>query len=57
MSLIKSVRLYVRRLQAQAVAAVADKLNAEQIHEFSIAGGQQFDPTFFTDFFGDKPLN
>ena len=53
MSLDKSVRLYLRRLQKQAVAQVEERLNAQDVYEFSIPGSQQFDPTFFPGFLDD----
>jgi hypothetical protein len=53
MSLDKSVRLYLRRLQRLAVGQVEERLNAEDVYEFSVPGSQQFDPTFFPGFLDD----
>lgn len=53
MSLVKSLRLYYRRLEKIAVAQTAEKLNAQEEYEFSIPGSQQFDPTFFHGFLDD----
>ena len=53
MSLEKSVRLYLRRLQKLAVAQVEEKLNAQDVYDFSIPRSQQFDPTFFPGFLKD----
>ena len=53
MSLEKSVRLYFRRSQKLAVAQVEEKLNAQDVYEFSIPRSQQFDPAFFPGFLND----
>jgi hypothetical protein len=53
MSLVKSLRLYYRRLQKLAVAQGEEKLNAEEGYEFTIPGSQQFDPMFFPGFLDD----
>jgi hypothetical protein len=53
MSLEKSLRLYLRRLAKQAVAQKEEKLNAQEVYEFSVAGSLQFDPSFFKGFTND----
>jgi hypothetical protein len=53
MSLQKSLRLYLRRLERIAVAQQEEQLNAQEVFEFSIPGDQQFDPTFFPGFLDD----
>ena len=53
MSLQKSLRLYLRRLEKIAVAQKEEQLNAQEEFEFSIPGSQQFDPSFFQGFLDD----
>jgi hypothetical protein len=53
MSLDKSTRLYYRRLAKIAVAQVEEKINAQDVYEFSIPGSQWFDPSFFPGFLDD----
>lgn len=53
MSLQKSLRLYLRRLDKIAVAQKEEQLNAQEEFEFTIPGSQQFDPTFFPGFLND----
>jgi hypothetical protein len=53
MSLLKSIRLYFRRLETKAEEIPSTALNAQARHEFAIAPGLQFDPTAFAGFFND----
>jgi hypothetical protein len=53
MSLQKSLRLYLRRLERLSVAQNEEQINAQQEFEFSIPISQQFDPAFFPGFLND----